>query len=272
MDEFSSTIGQFLGTLLGILIPLLGYFGRTSWRKFRIKYDSGETSCPANVLVPTPEEFELIQRLRLQGTVKAPTLSSISSGRTQRPSLLRPVHKTTLRLPGLRVGSEGSRTAGSSIETSPVKTISELGEPEDKVSRDTDCQAGPGLFFTVSTEIQTECAVESRTSQTVDTVVATSDVQTDPIQTPIVVDYQVQVCCSTQSIAAQTVPATTPTPSEAETTSVGTQTYAVGAIGRWHLFVHLVRRISFLRRTRYCLGEYLKDYNGIYTRTVVKEN
>jgi hypothetical protein len=46
-----------------------------------------------------------------------------------------------------------------------------------------------------------------------------------------------------------------------------TQTEPIGAVARWKRLFRLVRRVSFLRRTRYCLTDYVKTFDGIYRRS-----
>jgi hypothetical protein len=57
------------------------------------------------------------------------------------------------------------------------------------------------------------------------------------------------------------------TQTEPETQDAESQTEPVGAVYRWLRLVHLVRRVSFLRRTKYSLTEYVKGFDGIYART-----
>jgi hypothetical protein len=57
------------------------------------------------------------------------------------------------------------------------------------------------------------------------------------------------------------------TQTELEHAEEGTQTEPVGATARWRFLVRKARRISFLRRTIYNLRAYVKEYDGLYTRS-----
>ena len=49
-----------------------------------------------------------------------------------------------------------------------------------------------------------------------------------------------------------------------DNTTIGVQTSDVQAEVRWIRLFHILRRISYRRRLRYTLTEYIRQYDGVY--------
>jgi hypothetical protein len=114
-----------------------------------------------------------------------------------------------------------------------------------------------------STKVQTEpVSVNAAGAQTVGDDVRSIRVQTDSEREGTGGTEQESQCA--------------PETSEKQTQSEGqvsevcdadTQTEAVGGAAGWQRLVFVVRKHAFLRRLRYCLTDYVKSHDGIYTRT-----
>ena len=130
---------------------------------------------------------------------------------------------------------------------SEVGTVSENTEPVSEiVTAHHEAQAGAPLSSLVNSGTQVSVSLVSTSQNTIQVEVTNGSVQ---------------VSASHESQGVQTHDV--PTYSDQ-----GTQTFPVGAVGRWRRLVTIVRRVSFLRRTRHGLNEYVRSFDGIYARAV----
>lgn len=267
--------GSLAGLVFGLLCTALGWRHRV-WRRIRFEYDSGNSDGPA--FQPTPQEVEYLQRIRLQGSCPPLSLSS-GGGQRELPSEnednsptrtiqwldpnVRRRRKDFLSLVRPRSRSSLS-TATSSLQSSPIRKS--VVRTESSSTQTEQEEVAPPTATTSSVGSQTEqhrpevadAAVQAFSVLVVPTPKEEVAVQTTG-STTVHVSVNIQTTPAVVADAQTQEPAT-------EFADAETQTEAVGAAGRWQRLVYIVRRVSFLRRTKFVLNEYVKDFNGIYTR------
>ena len=263
-----------VGTLLGV-ISGIGVFGftNTSWRTIKFTWKSGQSAGlakqeekqAANAFVPTESELDILKRLRIQA-LTAPELRSPGSSRKSSPEAW--LEKRALRRQILSI------TPTTTIETSPGSEIK--SSPSDELAskvrplveggiRTIDTGGGAGWRHLVIrlrrvaslTKVSSPCrSFETQTQRPLLSVGVVNFYNFHPSS---------QCEAETQTEKIESVEGKTQT--ELEHSEEGTQTEPVGATARWRFLVRKARRISFLRRTIYNLRAYVKEYDGLYTRS-----
>jgi hypothetical protein len=261
---FEKLVGITLGILAGIPAVWLGL--RKTWRIVKFEYRSGAEPVPLNS-TPTEAELEILQRLRFQGTLLAPDLNSPLGKRVltlpiknflQSPKKKKKIVLTLFPTKSGILNTPTSTTTASSPTKSWLETLPEDPESPRFIRKDAGTQTPLRVVKPVK--------VKSKNTQTKIVKVVIRGTQVASLES---------VSASSQTVTAVQIAAEAQTdiPSEeseddnVSVYDVEVQTEAVGAAARWQRLVYLVRRVSFLRRTKFCLSDYVKNYDGIYLRT-----